>query len=37
VLQVFVEQVRQELEELAKRFDPPPMPKEDRSFWMSEL
>jgi hypothetical protein len=37
VLQVFVEQVLQELEELARRFDPPPMPKEDRSFWMSEL
>jgi len=36
VLQDFVEQVLQELEELAKRFDPPPMPKEDRSFWMSE-
>jgi hypothetical protein len=36
VLQDFVEQVLHELEELVKRLDPPPMPKEDRSFCMSE-
>jgi hypothetical protein len=36
VLQDFVEQVLQELEEVARRFDPPPMPKEDKSFRMSE-
>jgi hypothetical protein len=37
VLQDLVEQVLQELEELTRRFDPPPIPKEDRSFWISEL
>jgi hypothetical protein len=37
VLQDLVEQALQELEELTRRFDPPPIPKEDRSFRISEL
>lgn len=37
VLQVVAVQVGQESEELLNRLLPPPMPKEEKSFWMSLL
>jgi hypothetical protein len=37
VLQVFVEQVVQVSEEVFSRLLPPPIPKEDKSFWISLL
>jgi len=37
VLQVFVEQVVQVSEEVLSRLLPPPIPKEEKSFWISLL
>ena len=35
VLQVFVEQVVQASEDVLSRLLPPPIPKEEKSFWIS--
>ena len=37
LLQEVAEQVEQAAEELLSRLLPPPMPKEEKSFWMSLL